>query len=181
MAALTASGISPTLRFERTIGDEVQGAMASAADALHATVTIARLGGWSIGIGVGDVELPLPDSTRQLRGAAPIAARAAVEHARRRSEPRISIRGDETEACAAAEAVLRLYGALLATRSNLAWRAIDLLRAGSTHARAGATLGVTRQAVGQRLEAARWDVDEGALRVISHLFSIANNEHIQNG
>lgn len=167
LAALTSVRPAVDLRFERTVGDEIQGAALAAAAALGSIVTLVRIGDWSIGLGIGAVESPLPASTRELRGPAPMTARTAVEHARVRNAPRISVRGEDEPGCAAVEALLRVYAAVLDGRSREAWQAIDLVREGSTHSQAAARLGITRQAVGQRLDAARYDVDEGIEDVIT--------------
>ncbi|MFF3037497.1 hypothetical protein [Arthrobacter citreus] len=67
------------LPFERTVGDEVQGVASSPSVAVNAALLAIRQGGWSVGIGVGTVGLPLPASSREAGGEAFIAARAAAE------------------------------------------------------------------------------------------------------
>jgi predicted transcriptional regulator len=44
-------------------------------------------------------------------------------------------------------------------RSEAAWEAISLIDAGRTQAQAAAELGISRQAVGQRLAAGSWDLE----------------------
>lgn len=78
--------------FERTAGDEIQGVLADGTSALAGVVTLARLGDWRIGLGIGTAETPLPRSTRAARGAAFVAARTAVEDARR-SPVQLAVRG----------------------------------------------------------------------------------------
>src|SRR5690242_8094530 len=73
-----------TLPFARTAGDEMQ---ALADDPTGVTAAVRRLvrdGGWWIGIGVGEVEQPLPDDVRAARGPALVRARGAVEQAKGR-------------------------------------------------------------------------------------------------
>ena len=83
------------LPFERTVGDEVQ-AVASSPDAVvNAALLALRQGGWSVGIGVGSVGLPLPASSREAGGEAFIAARAAVERAKKTGDrPPIAVAAD---------------------------------------------------------------------------------------
>src|SRR5436305_1758802 len=56
--------VATVLPFERTAGDEFQGLLAEAADAVQVALQLVRVGGWSIGIGAGPVQTPLPATTR---------------------------------------------------------------------------------------------------------------------
>ena len=58
-----------------------------------------------------------------------------------------------------AQAVLTALAVLLERRSDAAWEAIELVDSGRTQAQAAAELGISRQAVGQRLAAASWEVE----------------------
>lgn len=74
--------IEVAVPFERTVGDEIQGVI-SDPDALVSAVLIAlRAGEWHIGIGIGAIDSPLPNSTREGRGPAFILAREAVDAAK---------------------------------------------------------------------------------------------------
>lgn len=82
-AALEALADARTLlAFERTAGDEIQGLLSGPEAAVAALAALARQRNWVIGVGIGEVEQPLPDSTRAARGGAYVAARAALEDAR---------------------------------------------------------------------------------------------------
>ncbi|MCW2701062.1 MAG: uncharacterized protein JWQ45_2597, partial [Blastococcus sp.] len=75
----------PTLlAFERTAGDEFQGVLAEADDVVDTVLELVRLGGWSIGVGAGPVQTPLPASTRAGAGPAFLSARRAVDAAKQR-------------------------------------------------------------------------------------------------
>jgi len=100
----------------------------------------------------------LPGSTRAGAGQAFIAARGAVEAAKRRPV-RVAVRGAVAEPAADAQAVLSALAALLERRSDQAWAAIELVEAGRTQVEAAGELGVSRQAVGQRLAAGLWEVE----------------------
>jgi hypothetical protein len=156
LAAL--SGVPTVLRFERTAGDEFQGVLDDPAAVVDVVRRLVRDGGWSIGVGAGPVQTPLPGSTRAGAGPAFIAARSAVEAAKRRPF-RIAVRGVAAEPAADAQAVLTALAALVERRSDQAWEAIALVESGRTQAQAAAELGVTRQAVGQRLSAGLWEVE----------------------
>ncbi len=158
-AALSAlSGVPTVLRFERTAGDEFQGVLDDPAVVVDVVRRLVRAGTWSIGIGAGPVQTPLPGSTRAGAGPAFIAARSAVDAAKRRPV-RVAVRGAVTEAASDAQAVLTALAALVERRSDQAWEAIALVEDGRTQAQAAAELGVTRQAVGQRLSAGLWEVE----------------------
>ena len=152
------SGVPTVLRFERTAGDEVQGLLDDPDAVVDVVRRLVRDGSWSIGIGAGPVSTPLTGSTRAATGPAFVAARGAVEAAKRRPV-RVAVRGVVTEPAADAQAVLTALAALVERRSDQAWEAIALVEAGRTQAQAAAELGVTRQAVGQRLAAGLWEVE----------------------
>lgn len=146
------------LAFERTAGDEFQGVLAEPAEVVDVVVRLVRLGGWSIGVGAGPVQTPLPDSTRAATGPAFLSARRAVDAAKQRAV-RLAVRGAAPADAADAQAVLSALVALLERRSPAAWEAVELVEAGRTQSQAAAELGVSRQAVGQRLTAGSWEVE----------------------
>lgn len=154
----------PLLGFERTAGDEFQGVLATAADALETTLLLVREGTWSIGLGLGPVEHPLPSSTRSARGAAFIRARDALDAAKSRPD-HLAVGGSDD-----ADALLSLIAAVLTRRSAAGWEAIDLVERGFSLAEAAAELGVSRQAVGQRLAVALWQQEKAvhslAIRIL---------------
>ena len=158
-AALAAlAGVPAVARFERTAGDEFQGVLDDPAAVVSVVLDLVRVGGWSIGVGAGPVQTPLPSSTRAGAGAAFVAARAAVEAAKRRPA-RVAVRGAAGVPAGDAQAVLTALAVLVQRRSPPAWAAIALVATGRTQAEAAAELGVTRQAVGQRLAAGGWEIE----------------------
>ena len=170
LAAL--SGVPTVLRFERTAGDEFQGVLDDAAAVVEAVRRLVRDGDWSIGIGAGPVQTPLPASTRAGAGPAFLAARAAVEAAKKRPV-RVAVRGVAGEPAGDAQAVLTALAALVERRSPQAWEAIERVEAGRTQVEAAAELGVTRQAVGQRLAAGGWEVERDLRPVAARLLARA--------
>ena len=157
LADLAGSGTAAAtvLRFERTAGDEVQGLIGSPAELVELVLWLVRAGSWSTGVGLGPVRRPLPDSARAGAGPAFEHARAAVERAKRHVEG-VAVAGPDAAAARHAEAVLQLLAALVQRRSPQGWQAVDLVGAGLTQVAAARRLGVSRQAVGQRLQAALW-------------------------
>lgn len=88
LAELTRGRDGVVVPFERTVGDEVQGILAAgragAGLAVDLSLHLLRDQGWSVGIGVGSVEGPLPSVSREARGFAFYRARDAVERAKTR-------------------------------------------------------------------------------------------------
>ena len=152
------AGVPVLLGFERTAGDEFQGVLAEPDDVVDVVLRLVRLGGWSIGVGVGPVVTPLPDSTRAGSGPAFLAARRAVDAAKQRPL-RLAVRGAVPAEAGDAQAVLTVLAVLVDRRSEQAWEAIALVDAGRTQADAATALGVSRQAVGQRLAAGMWELE----------------------
>jgi hypothetical protein len=146
------------LGFERTAGDEFQGVLADPADVVELVLRLVRMGGWSIGVGAGVVQTPLPESTRAGAGQAFLAARRAVDAAKQRPF-RLAVRGAVPPEAADAQAVLSALAGLVDRRSEQAWAAIALVEEGRTQSDAAAALGISRQAVGQRLAAAMWELE----------------------
>lgn len=164
---------TPVLSFERTVGDEVQGVLADAGAAVDVALLVLRIGGWSIGIGAGPVDRPLGASTRSSSGPAFVRAREAVERARSRAVPvPLAVRGVEPVAAREAEAVLQLLGAVVVRRTPAGWAAIDALP-GRTQREVAELLGVSPQAVSQRLRTAMWEEEEGVRPVVRRLLAAA--------
>ncbi len=140
------------LPFERTVGDELQGVLAEPAALADALEPLLRADTWNIGIGVGDVEEPLPDHTRAGRGPAYLHARTAVTSAK--SSPwHLRVVGDDP-AARALETTLWLWAAVLARRTSRGWEVADLVVEGLSYAEVGERLGISQSAVSQRAQAA---------------------------
>jgi len=161
----------PTLRgFERTVGDELQAVLDDPLSVVRAIVVLMDTAPWHIGIGIGDAELPLPESVRAARGPAFLAARASVDLAKQRdSGIEVSAQPDAGPDTEAASVACQLLADLVTRRSEAGVEAIRLTRAGQTQAQVADQLGVTRQAVGQRLQAARWSLEQRTIPVLAHL------------
>jgi hypothetical protein len=150
--------LSTSGRFERSVGDEVQGVVERPDEVVEIALHALRSGRWYVGIGVGEVDQPLPASPREGSGPAFVAARAAVDRAkaaaahvplavvaggrgrvraaagdRAAGSARVSgaegaAGADSAQACANAEAVLRLIGRLVQDRTAAQWKVVDVLR-----------------------------------------------------
>jgi hypothetical protein len=169
------SSVATVLPFTRTVGDELQGLMEDPVSVVDAMVILMRDERWHMGLGIGPVERPLPEDSRRARGPAFVCARAAVNAAK--SEPShlcvVAAREDDHEAYDV-EAVWRLTAAVQRRRSEPGWEAVDLVRAGSTQSEVAERLGISRQAVGQRLQAAQWSVEEAIRPTLVRLLARAD-------
>lgn len=153
-----ADAVDAVLPFERTAGDEFQGVLAEPDAVVEVVLQLAREDCWSIGVGAGPVQAPLPSSTRAATGPAFLCARRAVEVAKHRPA-RLAVRGCVPPEAADAQAVLSALAVLVMRRSPRAWEAISLVAGGATQAQTAARLGISRQAVGQRLAAGLWELE----------------------
>jgi hypothetical protein len=140
-------------RFERTAGDEVQGVLSEARTTIDVVVQLLRADRWYIGLGFGEVEQPLPRSTRAGSGAAFVNAREAVNRAKS-SPHHVNVIGSNTHAAEQVETVLWLMASVLRRRSERGWAVADLLAEGLTRREIGVKLGISQSAVTQRAQAA---------------------------
>lgn len=162
------------LPFTRTVGDEFQGALEDGASVVGAVLVLLRSRSWHIGLGIGAVEEPLPADPRSARGPAFLAARAAVEQAKREPGRVHVLAPDAPEAAEDAAVVLHLLAALRDRRTATGWEAVDLVTAGRPQSEVAKQLGVSRQAVGQRLQAAGWVLEQRALPTLARLLDRAD-------
>ncbi|MFC9790749.1 hypothetical protein [Rhodococcus sp. NPDC127528] len=162
--------------FERTAGDEVQAVTDDAALVVDLALDLATRGQWSVGIGVGAVETPLPASTRAGRGPAFEAARVAVERAKNLPGA-VSVRGPDRSGdhrAADAEAAVMLLALLVSRRSDAGRSAVAAMRDGLTQAEAAERLGISKQAVSQRLSVAGWQAEVAGRRLAERLLEDAD-------
>ncbi|MBM7278882.1 hypothetical protein JTZ10_14070 [Gordonia rubripertincta] len=173
-AVLTRLRDTDTVRpFERTAGDEIQGVLDDPVTVARLAVELTADGHWSVGIGTGDVEQPLPSSTRAGRGAAFVHARDAVEAAKRQRIP-LCVRGPDARWCRHAQTAGRLISDIVATRSAAGVEAVALMRRGLTQADAAGVLDITPQAMSQRLRAAGWDLEPDSLDLLADALAEAD-------
>lgn len=157
---------------ERTVGDEVQLVLDEPSLVVDLALHLVRLGRWSVGVGAGPVDEPLPASARAGSGTAFVRARAAVERAKSRARPvPLAVVAGGPDGGQGAEAVLTLLGAVLLRRSEAGWAVVDALTGGvgATQDDVARRLGVTQQAVSQRLRAAMWAEETAARPVVARL------------
>ncbi len=168
----TGWGETLLLPAERTAGDELQLIVASGGPALEIVLELTRHGEWSVGCGIGAVVLPLPKNTRQASGIAFIAARAAVDAAKKR-ETRFALRAAEPHATAATdlEAVVDLLLIGRGRRSRQGWELYDIMGPGVTQAEAAQKLGITPQAASKRARAAAIRAEHAAVPALGRMLT----------
>jgi hypothetical protein len=161
--------IPTLLPFEVTVGDEVQGVLAEPTALVALLRKVERERAWWVGIGLGYAnELGL--TPRVSTGPIFIDARIAVDRAKKlpwgvATESRVWRRAADLERAIA------LWVTLLQMRSPRGWETVDLRQRGFTELEIAETLGVTQQAVNQRLRAAFFTQDEEGAVLINHLLS----------
>lgn len=174
LRAITASaGPRLALAPERTAGDEIQTAIGDASGALDVVLHLTRLRTWSVGLGVGAVEQPLPANVRAARGPAFVHARDAVDRAKRTPTRMALSAGPEgTDA----EALLRLLIELRDRRTTEGWEVHDLLAEGMNQREAAVQLGISEGAVSLRARNAGLRTEEAAVPALQRLLERLDEE-----
>ncbi len=194
IAALQLPGTGEPL-FERTVGDEVQGVVPDASAVVEIALHALRVGRWYVGIGVGSVSLAPGASPREGTGTAFVAARKAVELAKA-AGPQVPLSvvpgimaktggsvpaGEGNQACANAEAVLRLLGRLVQDRTEAQWRVVDALRRLGTgrhgsQKQVALELGISEQSVSRTVLRSGWQEEWAARPAAAMLLGIADSQ-----
>lgn len=199
IAALQPSGMERPV-FERTVGDELQGVVPDASAVVEIALHALRFGRWYLGIGVGTVSLAPGASPREGTGTAFVAARKAVELAKAAGAqvplsvvPGIMAKtgggvpaGEGSQACANAEAVLRLIGRLVQDRTEAQWRVVDALRRlGSpsqgpvrhgSQKQVALELGISEQSVSRTVLRSGWQEEWAARPAAAMLLGFADSQ-----
>ncbi|MDQ0769867.1 hypothetical protein QF031_002616 [Pseudarthrobacter defluvii] len=186
--------------FERSVGDEVQGVVHGPSSVVEIALQALRSGRWYVGIGVGSVSLAPGASPREGTGTAFVAARKAVELAKAAgAQVPLSVvpgimgktgggvtAGEGSQACAHAEAVLRLLGRLVQDRTEAQWRVVDALRrhgpCGQGPGRHGSQkqvaheLGISEQSVSRTVLRSGWQEEWAARPAAAMLLAWADSQ-----
>ncbi|MGZ4472267.1 MAG: transposase [Nocardioidaceae bacterium] len=170
----------PVLGFERTAGDEAQGVLDDPVAVIDVTATLLAEERWNIGIGVGPVQAPLPDSTRAGRGQAFVSAREAVTRAKSGAH-HLSVVGDDRYRTQQVETVLWLISGILRRRTDRGREVQQVLAEGLSHADAGRRLGISQSAVSQRAQAAGLVDEERGRTLAAQLLAEALTGAIPSG
>ena len=170
------------LPLERTVGDEVQAVLSDPRAAVDLALALARAGNWSVGIGAGPVDKPLAPTSRESSGPAFVHARWAVEKAKGKGESApVVVTGEDEQSAEHATAILQLLAAVAQRRSTAGWEAADLLRPdlptpAMTQRDAAQHLGISTQAVSQRVASAMIDEERRARPAAAALVARAGDQ-----
>ena len=174
--------------FERTVGDEVQGLLEDADAACTAIRSAMRMGGWHIGIGIGQVDddalAEIRSGTiRTGRGSAFIRARAAVEQAKKYPVSVAVVAGDGKDAGGevgvvgassvpdAVQAVLHLIGVVVSERTPAQQEVVNLLATGMTGREIAAALAISEPSVSRRRRLAHVAEEDAAWPVVGRMLA----------
>lgn len=179
--SLNNGSVHTVLDADRTAGDELQVLIAHAHDALSVVLQLTRTGLWSVGCGVGDVSSPLPRNIREATGGAFIAARRAVDRAKKQPTRFALDTEPATQSASDAESLIDMLLALRARRSLEGWEVHDLMDGTRlTQSEAAGKLGISPQAVSLRARAAELRTEQAALpsleRILEQLDSVEPTE-----
>ncbi|AXE40205.1 hypothetical protein [Acidipropionibacterium virtanenii] len=141
---------------ERTAGDEIQAFTTDPATLVAAVWTVCGQRLWWCGIGMGEVRTPLPDSTREAAGPAYIAARQAVDGAKKAPNGVLV----ELAGPPASTRLARVIDVLAEVASSLTPAELDvcdLYDRGMDRPAIAGRLGISAPAVSKRLTSRRWE------------------------
>ncbi|MFJ6415087.1 hypothetical protein [Paeniglutamicibacter sp. NPDC091659] len=152
--------------FQRSGPTLILGSPETAENAVSAVLHALRQRHWVVGLGIGSLYEPVPRDARYLQGSALGHAQTAVDRAEHTGDRvPLSVVGPDMQLAGEAEAVLRLLGHIVATRSNAEWAVLDLLTPGvrGQQKYVAAELGISAQAVSKAVVRSAW-VEEWAAR-----------------
>ncbi len=175
------------LPVDRNAGDEIQALTDDAGTALTLVLELTRSNSWSVGLGIGSVRHPLPAETREASGDAFIAARTAVERAKK-TPTRFSVEevshapdpkaqpGTQAQpgaqawpSASDAESLINLALLIRERRSDAGWELYDLVTTGMTQAEAAEHLGITPPSASARARAAGTRIELAAHASLTRL------------
>ncbi|MBD2764954.1 transcriptional regulator [Kocuria sp. cx-455] len=160
----------PVLGWQISAGDELQALYDTAQDALTAVLALVDDQDWHVGLGIGAVNMPLPDNVNEATGPAFVAAREAVTASKDIGYP--AVRG--TAWASHAQAVLTLASAVRQRRTRAAREATDLAEQGLTQQQIASTLGIAQSSVSRRLSSALWSQEQATHPAVLTLLQLAD-------
>ena len=168
------------LPVDRNAGDEIQALISHPEAALGIIGDLTRDARWSVGCGVGAVRMPLPANTREAAGPGFVAARIAVDRAKR-APLRFALEAEPKTESAHAEALIDLLLALRSRRTAEGWALFELVAEGRTQAQAAAALGISPQAASQRARAAGIRQELAARPALAEILARIDGGDAHNG
>jgi hypothetical protein len=154
---------------DRTAGDEIQMLVDAGRTAIDIVLDLTRTGRWSVGMGFGSVREPLGTGIRESTGDAFVAARSAVERAKRKQTRFAATTEPAGTGSRDLEALVDLLLVLRRRRSDEGWEIHDLVARGLSQADAAQRIGITPQSASKRARAAELKVEDAAIEPLARL------------
>ena len=158
------------LPVERSAGDEIQLVTDSAKAAIGIVLQLTRTGRWSVGVGTGAVALAA--NTRESTGPAFVAARRAVDRAKKRATHFALESEPEAPLASHLESLVDLLLLLRQRRTEPGWQLHDILADEGTQLDAARSLGITPQSVSERAITAGLRADETATVALATMLNM---------
>jgi hypothetical protein len=171
------------LPVDRNAGDEIQVIAPDGATALEIILELARTNRWSIGVGAGEIRLPLPSATREANGSAFVAARAAITRAKKRAtrfavdEAQRHPASDHFPTATEAESLVDLLLLVRSRRTEEGWQLFDLISAGRNQSEVARELDVTPQAISARAKIAGVRIELASRDALARLLDNLDQKH----
>lgn len=162
--------------FQRSVGDEMQGVVDSASAAVEAALRAIRYRRWHVGIGVGGILPPVPERLVDAEGYGLVYARRAVNRAQKTGERiPLAVEGPDAAVAGEAEAVLRLLGHIVYTRTEAEWKVLDLMTPGARGQQKliAQELGISTQAVSKAVVRSHWTEEWATRPAAARLLDLA--------
>ncbi|AKK11106.1 DNA-binding protein [Corynebacterium uterequi] len=153
-ALATLPGVSP---FEVLGVEDIRTTITTPEALTNLTMALLSDGGWAVGIGI----------------AVPSQARTAASAAVSRRAGQVRVRG--AAGAEYVEAAFVLLSQVLAKRTYEGREATSLVRRGLNQNEAAEELGISKQAMSQRLQAAGWAAEQAGWRLAVHLIGAADS------
>ena len=164
------------LPWHLSAGDELQVLFEEAEPVIEAALALAETGRWHVGIGLGPVEQPLPDTVAEATGPCLVLARDAVDSAKKLS-CRTAVRAPRSAARAArdADSLLALLSVMRQRRTDAAREAASYADQGMTQEQISQRLEIDQSSVSRRLRTAMWQEESEARKVLIGLLEHAHD------
>lgn len=156
--------------------EEIEATPASAEAVLTLVMALLAAGDWAIGIGIASENASKANADKAALKALS-AAHSVLAKGGKAGHVKIRIRSTDAEAHAMSEDISAAFALLyhvISRRSPEGREATHLMRAGWTQVEAAAELGVSKQAINQRLAAAGWNAELAGWNLAVHLLERAN-------
>ena len=163
------------LPWHLSAGDELQVLFADPEPTVEAALLLAETGRWHVGIGLGAVDEPLPETVAEATGTCLVLARDAVDAAKKLA-CRTAVRGPRRSIRAVrdAEALLALLSTLRQRRTDAAREAASFADQGMTQEQISRRLEIDQSSVSRRLRTAMWQEESEARQVLVDLLEFAH-------